>query len=138
MKKICMLCAAEFEAKRSDAVYCSNECRAKANYEIRKAKLSDKISTDNYEFNSTINLPEKHAVNNNLEVEGKVLMADIMQYITNAELEITHLSACISNIKAENKRLIAQKSALNNQIIELEAVRIKKLELLLELPDVSI
>jgi len=138
MKKQCILCSSVFEAKRVDANYCSEKCRAKANYEIRKKKASGEFSPSNSTDNSPITQPEKSVKPCKGEVDGVIKIAEIRQLIENSERAITDLCASNNTAKAQKSSLLAQKTQLNTQIIELEEVKIKKLEAMLRLSDIDL
>ncbi|MBS2099132.1 hypothetical protein [Carboxylicivirga linearis] len=138
MKKQCILCSAEFEAKRADANYCSEKCRAKANYEIRKKKASGEFSPDNLPVSLPLNSPIERSKNTKIEVNGILNTDEIRQMIVNTDSTIANFCAENTALKAQITELSAQKSHFCLQIIEIKEIKIKKLEAALLLSDTDL
>ena len=138
MKKQCILCSAKFEAKRADANYCSEKCRAKANYEIRKKKASGEFSPDNLPVSLPLNSPVEQSKNTKIEVIGTFNIDEIRQMVVNIDSTIANFCAENTAAKAQITLLSAQKSQFYSLIIDIEEVKIKKLEVIQELPDVDL
>ncbi len=138
MTKTCILCASEFKATRSDAQYCSERCRAKANYRIRKKKNNLTVSPDIYEDNSPINLTSKKVENAQICIKGVLSIEEITQMISKFEHEIAQVLESKNTTNAQNEQLYAQISGFQNQIMEIEEHKIKKLSLVLDQTDVDI
>lgn len=138
MKKQCILCSTEFEAKRADANYCSEKCRAKANYKIRKKKASGEYSPANLPGNSSLNAPIERAKNNKFEVNGTLKVDEICQMIANTEQIITNIYTENTLLKAQITELSAQKAHFCSQIIEIREIKVNKLESILQLSDTDL
>ncbi|MCT4643865.1 MAG: hypothetical protein N4A74_02680 [Carboxylicivirga sp.] len=138
MKKQCILCSTEFEAKRTDANYCSEKCRSKANYKIRKKKASGEYSPVNLPDNPPHSTPIRGAKNNKIEVNGTLKADNLCQMITNTERTIANICAENTAIKAQITKLSAQKSLFCSQIIEIKEVKTKKLEVIMQLSDTDL
>nr|WP_321451472.1 hypothetical protein [uncultured Carboxylicivirga sp.] len=138
MKKQCILCSAEFKAKRADANYCSEKCRSKANYKIRKKKASGEYSPINSPDNSSYNTPIERAKNSKIEVNGTLKAVEICQMIANTELTIAKICAENTALKDQITELSAQKADFCLQIIEIKEVKVNKLESMLKLSDTDL
>jgi len=138
MKKQCILCTTEFEAKRADANYCSEKCRAKANYEIRKKKASGEFSPANLTGNSSLNAPIERAKYSKIEVNGTLKVDEICQMIANTEQTIASIRAENTALKAQITELSAQKTHFCSQIIEIKEIKVNKLEAILQLSNTDL
>lgn len=138
MKKLCILCSNEFEARRADANYCSEKCRAKANYEIRKRKASGEFSPDNLPVSLPLNSPVERSKNTKIEFNEPLNTDEIRQMIANTDNIIANFCTENTAAKAQITVLSAQKSQFCSLIIDIEEVKIKKLEAIQELPDVDL
>ena len=127
MKKQCMLCSTEVDAKRTDANYCSEKCRSKANYLIRKKKANGEYSPVNLPDNSSHNEPIKGVKNKKIEVNGTLQIDEICQMITNTERTIANNCAENTALKAQITELSAQKSRFCSQIFEIKEIKTKNL-----------
>lgn len=138
IKKQCIVCAAEFEAKRSDANYCSEKCRAKANYQIRRKKASGEFSPLNSPENSPLINPFERAKNIKIELNGALNIGDIRQLIADSEHSFLNLCEENTTIKAQIEELSKKKSQICTQIIDLLEVKVKKLETMQQLSDTDL
>ncbi len=135
MKKLCMLCSTEFEAKRADANYCSEKCRARANYLIRKKMASGEYPPENLPNNSPIDAPNERPQNSQIGVDGTLNIDEICQMIANSERTIERICTENNDIKGQIRQLYAQKSLIGAQVIEIRDEKSKKLEAIQQLSD---
>lgn len=135
MTKTCQLCASEFEAKRSDAAYCSEKCRAKSNYQIRKRKDNITTSTDNYEDNSPISLTDKSVKTKKNHIKGSINIEELLQIVGNCENKLEQLNATKSAFSAQNTTLNGQILDLQHKYDEIMKDKVVKLKLVISKPD---
>jgi chromosome segregation ATPase len=138
MRKTCILCATEFDTKRSDANYCSEQCRAKANYQIRKKKNNLSVLPDNSTPISPHNSPDNSGRNMQKLPKIDLSKDEIMQKIVLCEHEINQINTQKSAILAQNTQLHAQILKINEKINQLNEVKLKGLQLALLQTDVHL
>ncbi len=138
MKKHCLLCASEFEAKRSDAQYCSEKCRAKANYQMRKRKDDFTVSSDNGLDNLTNNLTDKRVEDAQISIKGTISVDDILQIIKKCEHQLEQLHAAKSAINAQNQHNIEEINELKAQILDIDVKMMSKLRFMLQQTDTNL
>ncbi|WP_010662694.1 DUF2256 domain-containing protein [Marinilabilia salmonicolor] len=130
--KICLICGKEFTPKRSDASYCSEKCRAKANY---KKRVAAKEKTESYENIEPFTMvPEIQSP----PLKGELSMDSMLGFIEKSENEIKRLTDEINELKSQNNMLANDIFTLKEQVKTTGEINIKKIELVLELTDSQI
>ncbi|MFW5888002.1 MAG: hypothetical protein ACOCUH_04320 [Bacteriovoracia bacterium] len=128
--KICPECGITFEAKRSDATCCSDKCRSAFNYkrkERRKQNLQIPLQNDlgdNFQ--------------NEAELNGKLEMNHLIGKIESFENHVLRIQDEIKTFEGKNENLNQQMTALNQQIVMLEAGEKLKLKKRAEMTDYAL
>lgn len=79
MKNTCLNCGKSFESSRSDAQYCSTNCRSKANYQKKRSEQSF------YKANENISPENKTKDTINVQLSGELTVESVMQMIKNED-----------------------------------------------------
>ncbi len=110
--KVCPECGTTFEAKRSDAICCSDKCRSAFNYKRKERKKEILQTYSNSELNNNCKT--------GVELSGKLELNSLAGRIDIFEKHILRISDEIKSIENKSDLHIQQKKALKEQIVELE------------------
>lgn len=132
--KTCLYCGKTYEAKRSDAVFCSESCRTKSNYQKRKKQnnFTDTLS------NAVPSVRDEDEPDCEIKVTGSVSFESLKENIEKYEQEYKQLISKTNHLLHENFSLIGQINQLEKQISAIQTSQIEKLTLTRQLSDVEL
>jgi hypothetical protein len=127
MEKACYQCGKTFESQRSDAQYCSEKCRAKANYEKKRKKEEGSFSFES--LTGTAN-PENARI-----VLGDMDYKELKATLSKIEKDLDARNEQMAQLEHENRQLQNDILLLNQQILSIRDGKLTAIMKQLELPD---
>ncbi len=110
--KVCPECGTTFEAKRTDAICCSNKCRSTFNYK-RKERNKQPLQ------NST-SLDATNIAQNEIEMTGELELKQVVGKIESFEKQILRIHDDIRTTETEGANLSTQMADAKQQMITFE------------------
>lgn len=135
MKKTCLLCAKTFEAKRSDAFFCSNECKNKANYEKKRVRLKQIEQSQTDVPHQSTYIEKTATVDAQITLKGSLSIYEVRSEIEKAESKITDLDNRKKELNEKNIDLNRQIADINRKIRMIAQLSINLLKRRAELSD---
>lgn len=127
MEKACYQCGKTFESQRSDAQYCSEKCRAKANYEKKRKKEDGNLSSETITGTAT---PENARI-----VLDNMDYKDLKATLSKIEKVLDGRNEQMAQLEHENHQLQNDILLLNQQILSIRDGKLTAIMKQLELPD---
>jgi len=134
MEKTCLSCAISFNAKRSDAIYCSSECKNKANYKKSKPNNANRQQETNLNLAPAAQ-NENTLVERSVEIKGSLSVNDIRIEINKSEAKIEHYESRKTQLNALNEDLLEANTSLSKKVSLIENLAVKRLQNRLALTD---
>ena len=126
----CKHCGKTFDAKRSNASYCSDKCRTSAFYQKKNPHSAKKnISSAVFQEN------EQSIVSKKVHISGSIDFAEIKCSIMSFEQELKNSSEKVEQLSAKNNQVLFEIKEISEELVLYENDRILRLEQRLYLPD---
>ncbi len=117
VEKVCQYCGKTFEPKRSDAKFCSTQCKSSYAYDKKKRlNAPNEIKFNNMTLNDSDNVETI--------IKGEVHVQKIIELLEKADEKIEKTAEVIERLEIDRTEKLFQIEKVENQIVEIKQTKL--------------